>query len=183
MGKNKKKYENVDKIVLFKYTKGNLFHYFAACICIRRRKTLSLIQSFQPHWRLIQGHDKLKRELDVIKIMRSIRDVRLLKDAQLNLSEQILLKFQRSRIIQTSSSSGAEEKFNYRELLEDKDANVRLQALARLLGAPWRRNSVEDVNRHCDIRVCRGSWPGSVLRRVWNALRTPHAVCFGGFST
>lgn len=93
------------------------------------------MQAMEPHWRLQLGQEKLMRELDVIKLLRAIRDVRLLKDAQLKRSESILLKFQRQRIIQTSSSSGADEKFNYRELLEDKESSIRLQALARIRGS------------------------------------------------
>ena len=33
------------------------------------------------------------RELDVVKLLRAIRDVRLMKDAQLLAGEAILLKF------------------------------------------------------------------------------------------
>ena len=54
------------------------------------------------------GEEKLMRELDVIKLMRAIRDIELFKNATLLRSEDILLKFQRSRIIQSSSSAGAE---------------------------------------------------------------------------
>ena len=119
----------------FRYTSGNLLHYFLTCVCIRKRESLRLVQAMEPHWRLKLGQEKLMRELDVIKLLRAIRDVRLLKDAQLKRSESILLKFQRQRIIQTSSSSGADEKFNYRELLEDKESSIRLQALARIRGS------------------------------------------------
>lgn len=119
----------------FRYTSGNLLHYFLTCVCIRKRESLRLVQAMEPHWRLQLGQEKLMRELDVIKLLRAIRDVRLLKDAQLKRSESILLKFQRQRIIQTSSSSGADEKFNYRELLEDKESSIRLQALARIRGS------------------------------------------------
>ena len=122
------------------YTGKNLLHYFFACICLRKKKSLNLFESFEPHWRMQLGKEKLTRELDVIKLLRAIRDVRLLKDAQLTASESILLKFQRSRIIQTSSSSGVDEKFNYRELLEDKEPNVRIQTLAKI------RNSFKELN-------------------------------------
>ena len=44
---------------------------------------------------LLKGEEKLMRELDVVKLLRAVRDIRLMKDAQLLASEAILLKFQR----------------------------------------------------------------------------------------
>jgi hypothetical protein len=64
----------------FIYTTKDLLRYFAFCVCCRKRESLNGIQMYAPQVRLLQGEEKLMRELDVVKLLRAIRDVKLLKE-------------------------------------------------------------------------------------------------------
>jgi len=116
---------------LFKYKNSDLLNYFAMCICVRKSRTLRDVQGLDQHWRFELGQQKLQRELDVIKVLRAIRDIRLLKQATLHSSDAMLLKFQRQRMIQ-SEESDRNDQFNFQELLEDNTTEIRLQALSKL---------------------------------------------------
>ena len=52
------------------------------------------------------------RNLDVIKLMRTIRDVNILKHSALNMNDSLLMKFQRNRVIQTEDSHPEEDPLN-----------------------------------------------------------------------
>ena len=55
----------------------------------------------------------MTREMDVLELLRSVRELRLLKLSMLNSAQKILLKFQRSRIIETEESEELEDKVNF----------------------------------------------------------------------
>lgn len=65
---------------LFFYGTRNLVHYFVSCVCLRSRENLRKNQTLSKHYRLQLSDDKLSRELDVIKILKTIRDVQLIKN-------------------------------------------------------------------------------------------------------
>lgn len=48
---------------------------------------------------------KLERELDIVNLVRSIRQLRLMSNVLLGPSERMLLKFQRKNMIETDTSS------------------------------------------------------------------------------
>jgi hypothetical protein len=78
---------------LFKYGARNIAHYFVACVCFRTKANLRGNNTLTKHYRLILGESKLSRELDVIKILKSVRDVQLIKNATMRSMDKILMKF------------------------------------------------------------------------------------------
>jgi len=75
------------------------------------------------------GDEKLGRELDVVNIIRSIRQLRLMTNVLLGPSEKMLLKFQRKNIIETTSSSSDSDHHSYDtvKLLNSKKDLMKLQ--------------------------------------------------------
>lgn len=69
---------------LLSYDRKDLANRFLMCVCLRRRKTLHEFSMFEPHWHLKLGEEKLMRELDVVRLLKSLRDIRLLKQVQLS---------------------------------------------------------------------------------------------------
>ena len=59
------------------------------------------------------GQAKLKRELDIVKVLKLVRDLKVMKAATLEPVEQMLVKYQKSRIIESDESVGAEDLYNY----------------------------------------------------------------------
>ena len=76
-----------------------------------------------------KGEEKLERELDVVNLLRSIRQLRLMAQVLLGPQERMLLKFQRKNVIETTSSSSDSD--HYKEdtvkLLNSKKDLVKLQ--------------------------------------------------------
>ena len=102
----------------FKYSKRDLANYFFHCICCKSLKTLRKTQEYRQHFRLLQGEEKFLRELDVVKLLKAVRDVRVMKQSNMSQLDQMLLKYQKQRTIMTDNSEDAEEKYNFTWLLE-----------------------------------------------------------------
>ena len=68
----------------FKYSTKDILEWFLCCMPCRARHNLRKWMPFNKHWHFVIGEEKMKREMDVIKLFKSIRDVRLLKMSLLN---------------------------------------------------------------------------------------------------
>ena len=77
----------------FTYGTKDVIKYFLYFIWCRRDKTLREISHFRKHWRLRQGHAKLQRELDIRRLLKSTRDVRVLRSSLFSRGEALLAKF------------------------------------------------------------------------------------------
>jgi hypothetical protein len=82
------------------------------------------------------------RELDITKLLRAVRDIRLLKQSMMSPGDSMLMRFQKQRIIQTEESDDAADKFNFRELLEDPQPGIRLAAITKL------QRSIKELDGH-----------------------------------
>jgi len=78
---------------LFVYGTRNLLHYFVACVCLRRTRDLAKSKHLSKHYRLLQSKEKLSRELDVVKILKTIRDVHIIKKNTLRSHDWMLMNF------------------------------------------------------------------------------------------
>ena len=76
-----------------------------------------------------KGVSKLECELDVVNLVRSIRQLRLMAQVLLGPSERLLLKFQRKNVVETTSSSSDSDhhKYDTMKLLNSKKDLVKLQ--------------------------------------------------------
>ena len=118
---------------IFYYSVADLLHYFWHCACLRSRNSLHSTPSFGKHWELLQGRDKVMRELDIVKVLKSVRDIRLMKEAHLTTTENMLMKFQKQLLIQTDESENEAEKTNFMSMIRHKNAKVRLAAIQKLM--------------------------------------------------
>jgi hypothetical protein len=111
---------------LFNYTARNIIHYFVACVCLRTKGNLRKNTTLTKHYRLLLGEEKLSRELDVIKVLKTIRDVQLIKNNTMRTMDKMLMNFQKSRIIDSESSEAPEDRKGFQELLENENDGVKI---------------------------------------------------------
>ena len=55
---------------------------------------MKMVQEYRKHRELALGSQKLKRELDIVKILKAVREVNVIKKASLSPVGQLLLKYQ-----------------------------------------------------------------------------------------
>ena len=69
---------------LMQYSATDICQSMASCICLKSMKTLRMVQEYNHHRRLELGSQKLKRELDIVKILRAVRELNVIKTASLS---------------------------------------------------------------------------------------------------
>lgn len=81
-----------------------------------------------------KGTIKLERELDVVNLVRSIRQLRLMANVLIGPSERMLLKFQRQNVIELTSSSSDSDHHSYDtvKLLNSKLGLVKLSQVIKI---------------------------------------------------
>lgn len=109
----------------FVYTMSDIFKFIFTCLCLRKTMKKS------HHHLYRKGERKLMEELDVISLLRSMRQIKLLTQVMLNQKQQLLLRFQRRNIIESSTSSGSDnrEKNDISKLIESKNSLIRLSSV------------------------------------------------------
>jgi hypothetical protein len=61
----------------FSYGGRQILDYATRCFCIRPHSTLTTLRN-KDHFLYHKGNEKLKRELDIVNLVRSIRQLRLM---------------------------------------------------------------------------------------------------------
>ncbi|TNV84028.1 hypothetical protein FGO68_gene14121 [Halteria grandinella] len=128
----------LDFIVLkrerFHYGAKNIVDYISRCICFRKPSDLIQTAENKPHFLYKKGNEKLKQELDIVNLVRQIRQLRLMAQVLLKPSERLLLKFQRKNVIETTSSSSDSDHQNYDtvKLLNSKKGLVKLSQIVKI---------------------------------------------------
>jgi hypothetical protein len=88
------------------YGYGEILHYLCHCMCLKRRGFfLSNRHLEKKHLLYEKGVKKLEKELDIVNLVRSIRQLKLMASVLIGPSERLLLKFQKKNMIETQSSS------------------------------------------------------------------------------
>jgi hypothetical protein len=77
--------------VRFTYTFGDILK--SALCCLKPTKT---------HAHLLVGERKLRNELDVITLVRAVRELKLLTHVLLNQRQRFLLRFQRKNLLESN---------------------------------------------------------------------------------
>lgn len=72
-------------------------------MCLRKVRIHKTTGLARKHHLYLKGKENLERELDVVTIIRSIRQLRLVAQVLLSPSERMLLKFQKDNIVDTTS--------------------------------------------------------------------------------
>jgi hypothetical protein len=77
------------------YGYREILHYLTNCRCIRKKlkKDIEPFSTDHMHMLYTKGNEKLERELDIINLVKSIRQLRLMAHVLLGPNERMLLKF------------------------------------------------------------------------------------------
>ncbi|CDW74033.1 UNKNOWN [Stylonychia lemnae] len=112
----------------FKYGIKKMIDYMFRCICLRRKQSLRFDKQNKVHYLFRKGKKKLKKELDIIKLLKSLRKFKLLQQAMLPQKSRVLLSYQRFNLIETDSSSSDsdDDKKQTTTLMESKNPLIRL---------------------------------------------------------
>ncbi|CDW90842.1 UNKNOWN [Stylonychia lemnae] len=112
----------------FKYGIQKMIDYIFRCICLRRKQSIRIDEQNKVHFLFKKGKKKLKKELDVIKLLKSLRKFKLLQQALLPQKGRVLLQYQRFNLIETDSSSSDsdDDKKQITTLMESKNLFIRL---------------------------------------------------------
>ncbi|TNV84542.1 hypothetical protein FGO68_gene6627 [Halteria grandinella] len=145
----------LDFIVLkrqrFQYGTKQIIDYMIGCLCMRKKNVLHVSQN-KVHFLYNKGQDKLRQELDIVNLVRQIRQLRLMAQVLLKPSERLLLKFQRKNVIETTSSSSDSDHQNYDtvKLLNSKQGLVKLQQIVKIkkILEQYRDISLEPVDKN-----------------------------------
>jgi hypothetical protein len=100
--KNKKSIDDHDvKTVLFAflnrrrfdYTPSMLFTYFWKCFCLRNVKKYKYLEDYSDHYLFEKAEQKFRNELDVVRIVKTLRRYKMFAQAMLSQKHRLLLKF------------------------------------------------------------------------------------------
>ncbi len=118
----------------FNYSAKQIKEYFCRCMCLRDIGKMKSDKNLEPHYIFAKAETKLKNELDVVRIVKSMRKLKALTQAILSQKHRLLLKFQRSNLVETSSSSSDSDDnmFDELKLMENKDPWVRLSTYGKM---------------------------------------------------
>lgn len=119
--------------IRFKYGYKEIGHYISNCMCLRKNHKTAIGQD-KSHLFYEKGEKKLEKELDVVNLVRSIRQLRLMAQVLLGPNERMLLKFQRSNIVETTSSSSDSDHHSYDtvRLLNSKKDLIKLSQIVKI---------------------------------------------------
>jgi hypothetical protein len=77
----------------FNYTLTNILEYTARCLCIRSIDPVRRDKSFKKHFLLEKAEDKFMQELDVVRIVKTLRKFKMLAQAMLSQKHRMILRF------------------------------------------------------------------------------------------
>jgi hypothetical protein len=117
------------------YGYTEILHYLCKCKCLihsKKKKNLSFLE--KQHLLYQKGNEKLEQELDVVNLVKSIRQLRLMAQVLLGPSERMLLKFQRQNMIEETSSSSDSDHYSFDtvKLLNSKRGLVKLGQIIKI---------------------------------------------------
>lgn len=87
------------------------------------------MDNHKDHYIYEKGNEKLKRELDIINLVRALRQLRLMAQVLLPDKNRLLLKFQRKNVIEATSSSSNSDQYDYdpMKLLKSKNGLLKVR--------------------------------------------------------
>jgi len=102
--------------------------YIFGCVWCAKKQRLRNKPSLKSHFYYQKGENKLINELDVVTLLKSIRNLNLLTNTLLSQKQRMLMRFQKKNIIQTDSSSADSDtqQFDTMKLMESPSPFVKL---------------------------------------------------------
>jgi hypothetical protein len=98
------------------------------CLCIRDSGDNRRESSFKKHFLFEKAEEKFMQELDVVRIVKTLRKFKMFAQAMMAQRHRMILRFQRQNLVETSSSSSDSDDNNYDpvRLMENNNPMVRL---------------------------------------------------------
>lgn len=82
------------------YDYYEIFHYLFCCRWLFNRTKSPTNITDRRHALYDKGYEKLEQELDIVNIIKNLRQLRLMTRFLLNNEQKVLLKFQRKNVIE-----------------------------------------------------------------------------------
>lgn len=103
-------------------------------MCLRDINKMKHLKGKESHFLFDKAESKLKNELDVVRIVKTMRQLKALAHAMLSQKYRLLLKFQRANLVETSSSSSDSDDnmFDDLKLMENNDPWVKLSTYGKM---------------------------------------------------
>ena len=121
-------YETLLARTRFRYSYQEIIQYIYKCVCFRKvsKKTKANKRHFYYH----KAERKLKEEMDILNVIRSIRKLKLMAKIIFPERARTLLKFSRRNLLESASSSCDSDIYNYDtfKLIHSKVDLVRASA-------------------------------------------------------
>ncbi|TNV84426.1 hypothetical protein FGO68_gene15845 [Halteria grandinella] len=123
----------LQKRTRFEYGYSLLCEYLSKCICLKSKGKLKEYSN-QKHFLYEKGNEKLMMELDVLNLVRSLRQLRLMAQVMMPAKNRLLLKFQRKHVIEVTSSSSDSDQYDYDpvKLLKSKNGLLKVRQIAKM---------------------------------------------------
>ena len=120
--------------IRFRYTLKDRFDYCINCFCCRSARDEKRDSSSKKHYLFEKAELKLHNELDVVRLIKTLRKVKSLAHCLLPQRQRILMAFNRSNLVETSSSSSDSDDVSYDplRLMESADPYSRLRINGRI---------------------------------------------------
>ncbi|CDW88989.1 UNKNOWN [Stylonychia lemnae] len=127
----------IDEILLrksFQYGYRMIIDYLFKLICCKSVKRLKTDGGLKQLFKYLKGNERLEQELDIVNLLKSIRQMKSLIEFLLPLRRRILLKFSKKNLIQTSSSSSDSDYYQNDIInhLNGKNQFKKLSAIAKI---------------------------------------------------
>lgn len=112
----------------FSYTGWDILEYCLKCLCFRDTGDARRENGFKKHFLFEKAEEKFMNELDVVRIVKTLRKFKMLSQALLTQKHRLVLRFQRQNLVETTSSSSDSDNNAYDpvRLMENKNPLVRL---------------------------------------------------------
>jgi hypothetical protein len=103
-------------------------------MCLRKTSDNRRRRVYKKHFLFEKGEEKFYQELDVVRIVKTLRKFKMLAQALLQQRHRMILRFQRQNLIETSSSSSDSDDNNYdpMRLMESKNPLIRLISYGKI---------------------------------------------------
>ena len=116
------------------YTFGDRLEYCFNCLCCRNLSEDKRALDLKRHYLFEKAQRKLHSDLDVVRIIKSLRKIKELTNSFFNQRHRQLMAFSRNNLIETSSSSSDSDDNNYDpvRLMENPNPYARLRVYGRI---------------------------------------------------
>ncbi|TNV85152.1 hypothetical protein FGO68_gene10495 [Halteria grandinella] len=118
----------------FVYGYTQLIHYLSRCLCFKTTRRLKKETQNLDHLLYAKGDSKLRRELDIVNLVRQLRQLRLMAQALMPDKNRLLLRFQRKHVIELTSSSSDSDHYDYdpMKMLQSGEGLLKVRQIAKM---------------------------------------------------